>query len=133
MSNSTWSAGPEIRDRRIELGIGINDLADQVGLKPGSLRSIECGVKPSIWVIRRLADRLGLDEGRLLDAAGKRGLVCTMQRPSVVALLQTITDLAMDNAGVMELIRHAKAMSLVAAPPTSRRDERRSRNGAELR
>ncbi len=65
--------GRRIRRRREELGIGLRELAYQVGLSPGYLSQLENGIArpPGEDRIRALAEALDEDADELLSLAGR--------------------------------------------------------------
>jgi transcriptional regulator with XRE-family HTH domain len=63
-----------IRRRRIELDLSTAELAAEVGLVEGSLRNIEGRNEPaSLRLINRLARRIGMDPGLLVQPEGNNG------------------------------------------------------------
>lgn len=63
--------GDRVRDRRLELGLSQDDLADQCGLHRTYVGSMERGERNvSLINIVRVAQALQLDPGRLMSGLG---------------------------------------------------------------
>lgn len=63
------SLGSQIRALRVAVGLTQEGLAWDTGLSKSYLSEIEAGQKaPSLFVLRALAERLGVPPGSLLDA-----------------------------------------------------------------
>lgn len=61
--------GRVVHRQRIQLGISQEDLADQVRLDRTYVSGIERGIRnPTLLVLLRLAQALGVPAGRLLEA-----------------------------------------------------------------
>lgn len=53
--------GTKIRDKRLEVGLNIKDLAEHTGLTPGFISQVERGLaEPSISSLRNIANALGV-------------------------------------------------------------------------
>lgn len=73
-STSDTSLGAQIRDARVAAGLSLRQLAARVEHAPSYLNDIEHDRRtPSEEVLRKLASELGLDEDKLLAAAGRVG------------------------------------------------------------
>lgn len=64
--------GAEIRARRQRLGMKLGQFARHAGVGYKTMANVECGhQRPSIEVVHRIADALGVEAGELL--AGEPG------------------------------------------------------------
>jgi transcriptional regulator with XRE-family HTH domain len=77
-ANAPTSLGFEIRDRRVALGLSVRSLASRAGVSPAYVTAIETAKNPStgrapvpsVAIVSRLADALGVDVGSLLRESG---------------------------------------------------------------
>ncbi|MDQ1333954.1 MAG: HTH-type transcriptional regulator, competence development regulator [Thermodesulfobacteriota bacterium] len=89
--------GDILRDLRLDLGVGLRELARLINTSPGYLSDVENGraAPPSEDVIVRLARALKVDKQRLLMAARKVDPELSeyvAQQPEVADFLRTAKD-----------------------------------------
>lgn len=113
MSLEILSFGHAIRRRRESRRLGLRALARATSLSPSYLSRIERNrvPPPTAAVIARLADALGVDAERLLEAAGiipERVLSFIRNRPAVAVPLITLLGSMSDEelAEAFEELRH---------------------------
>jgi transcriptional regulator with XRE-family HTH domain len=71
---SDTSLGSQIRQARLDAGLSLRALAEQIKRAPSYLNDIEHNRRvPSESVIKDICSALGMDEDRLLAAAGRVG------------------------------------------------------------
>jgi len=81
MTDNNKSLGKIIKQRRVTMVLTLAELSAKSGVSPSHLGRIELGQRfPSAWVLHRIAEPLGFNEGELLTYAGYLS-----RQPSIMA------------------------------------------------
>jgi len=81
MTDNNKSLGKIIKQRRVTMVLTLAELSAKSGVSPSHLGRIELGQRfPSAWVLHRITEPLGFNEGELLTYAGYLS-----RQPSIMA------------------------------------------------
>lgn len=111
----TQALGAEVRAARKRAGLTLRALSRELGVAISYLCDIEHGRRvPSEDLLRRMADRLGLDLDGLLARAGRldgRTREYLVRTPAAMRLLRTLARLRLGEEAVAELEKRAAELS----------------------
>ena len=115
------SLGEFIRDRRVELKIGLRSLAKVVEITPSYLSDIEYDRRvPSEDVLRKIAEQLKIDFDELMARSGRVGEDAERhlkRNPELGILFRRITEHGLRGESIDKLIKEADRLG------KKRRDE----------
>jgi len=115
MSSSKVTLGERLRQRRLELGIGLRELASKVGISPTFLSRVETNDEkspPAEKNLRALAEQLQLDADELLTLAGRVSsdvVEMLIRDPGLLAFLRTASAEGFGSTKLRELFQSWKA------------------------
>jgi len=108
MSNPNETLGERLRKRRLELGIGLRELAGRVGISPTYLSRVETNDEknpPAEKPLYALAEQLELDADELMMLAGR--------------VSADVVEILIADAGMPAFLRTASARGLSAKALTA--------------
>ena len=111
---SDTSLGAQIRQARLDAGLSLRALAEQIKRAPSYLNDIEHNRRvPSESVIKDICTVLRLDEDRLLAAAGRvgeRAEEFMKSNPTAGVLLRTVSGAGLGERDLRKLLEQAEKM-----------------------
>jgi ribosome-binding protein aMBF1 (putative translation factor) len=113
-SLSEPSLGAQIRDARVAAGFSLRQLASRIEHAASYLNDIEHDRRtPSEAVVRKLASELGMDEDRLLAAAGRVGENAEQylrSNPTAGVLFRRVSGASLDEKDLQQLLKQAEQL-----------------------